>query len=283
MRSLFRFLIRYHFLILFLIIEFFSIYLVVQNNLYQKAKIINIGNSVSGFFYDRSYAIVNYFELKKTNKQLLEENNKLRNKIENLKHRCEYFVRHKKESPVDTSLYKQDTLIQYKYIYARVINNSINKQYNFLTLNKGATAGIESEMGVISSGGVVGIALNITPNYTSVISVLNRKLQISAKIKKNQYYGSLSWDGNNYQIVNLREIPYHVDIQKGDTIVTSGYSAIFPEGIMIGYIEDFDIKEGNFYNISVKLANDMKNLTYVYLIKNNLRGEQKKLEKSVIQ
>lgn len=255
----------------------------MQHNAYQKAKIINIANNVSGYFYDKSYAFRNYFSLKKTNNQLLEENTSLRNKIEKYKQLCKKPEPYKQDTAIDTLIVKQDTITQYEYIHARVINNSINKQYNYLTLNKGTEAGIRSEMGVISPNGIVGIALNVTSNYSSVISVLNRKLQISAKIKKNKYYGSLSWDGKNYQEVTLNEIPYHVDIQKGDTIITSGYSAIFPEGILIGYIKDFNIKEGNFYNITVKLSNDMKNLTYVYVIKNTLRKEQKTLEKSIIK
>ncbi len=283
MRNIIRFLIRYHFFILFLIIESISIYLVVQNNAYQRAKVINIGNTVSSYFYDKFYGFRVYFELKKTNDQLLKENTALRKKIENLKSICinnePEVIRH--DTARDTLKIKIDTTIQYKYINARVINNSINKQYNYLTLNKGADANIKSEMGVISPDGVVGIVQNVSGNYSSVISLLNRKLKISAKIKKNQYYGSLSWDGVDYQKVSLNEIPYHVDIAKGDTIVTSGYSAIFPEGIIIGYISDFDIKGGNFYNITVKLANDMKKLTYVYVIKNVLSKEQKNLEKSI--
>jgi rod shape-determining protein MreC len=168
---------------------------------------------------------------------------------------------------------------QYEYMPVKVINNSINRQNNYLTISKGSIQGLQPEMAVISSYGIVGVIKKTSGNFSSVISVLNINFKVSAKIKKNGYFGSLSWDGKDYTIANLNEIPLHVDILRGDTVITSGYSAIFPEGVLIGTILSFDKKSGNnFYDIKVKLSTDYKNLSVVYAIKNLFKNEQLKLE-----
>ena len=134
-------------------------------------------------------------------------------------------------------------------------------------------------MAVISTNGIVGIVKNVSNNFSTVISILNTSLRVSAKIKKNDYFGSLSWNGINYTKAQLDEIPFHVKISVGDTIITSGYSAIFPEGNLIGTISDFDVKQGgNFYSIPVNLSTDFKNLSYVYIISDFLKKEQINLE-----
>jgi rod shape-determining protein MreC len=160
-----------------------------------------------------------------------------------------------------------------------VINNSINKQFNFITLNKGSLHGIEPEMAVIAPDGVVGVVYATSGNYSTIIPMINRNFRLSAKIRKNGYFGSLSWAGSGYQKTILEEIPFHVDVQHGDTIVTSGYSAIFPEGIIVGTINEFEAREGNFYTISVDIAVDYKNLLHVNVIRNLLQEEQRELER----
>jgi rod shape-determining protein MreC len=168
---------------------------------------------------------------------------------------------------------------QYSYIPAQVINISTHKQFNFLTLDKGRHHGIEPEMAVVSPLGVVGVTYSVSGNFSSVIPIINRDFRLSAKIRRNGYFGSMSWPGRGYGNAILEEIPFHVDLREGDTIVTSGYSAIFPEGIMVGTVREFEVEEGNFYTISVDLAVDYKKLSRVNVIHNLLREEQIELER----
>jgi rod shape-determining protein MreC len=170
---------------------------------------------------------------------------------------------------------------KYTYTQARIINNSVNRQYNYITLNRGKNHGIRPEMAVISSQGIVGMVYSASGNFSTVISVLNRDFRLSAKIKKNNYFGSLSWDGNNPRTAILSEIPYHVNIQKGDTIVTSGYSTIFPEGILVGTVTSFEVEESNFFRIEVELSVDFNQLNWVYVIRNLLEEEQNHLEETL--
>jgi rod shape-determining protein MreC len=168
---------------------------------------------------------------------------------------------------------------KYKFIPARVINNTVNKQYNYFTLNKGSRQGIMPDQGIIAENGVVGVINNVSDSYSTGISLLNKRLKISAKIKKNNYFGSISWEGPSYRYVQLNEIPPHVEVAYGDTIVTSGSSTYFPEGIMIGTVESCEIKGGDsFYTIRVKLAVDFKSITFVNVIQNYDKAEIMMLE-----
>jgi rod shape-determining protein MreC len=175
----------------------------------------------------------------------------------------------------------KDTTYLQSYVYssAKVINNSTNKRQNYITLDKGGINGIKPEMGVISSKGVVGIVKNVSGNFSSVMSVLHEKNKLSAKIKKSGYFGSLVWGNNSYRIADLKDIPNHVKLAIGDTIVTSGFSSIFPENILIGTVKEFDLPEGNnFYNIKVEFAEDYKRISHVYIIRSLLKEEKELLE-----
>ena len=272
MRNLLDFLLRIHFLILFVIIEVFSLILLVNNNSFQQASLVNFSRQISGKYYARTANLKQYFSLAEQNRRLAEENTQLMSILES---------KHKIESPsvkiISDTIHNQ----QYTYVPAQIINNSINNRHNYLTLNRGYSHGIKPEMAVISQDGVVGIVKGVSKNYSTVISMLNLDYKISAKVKKNQYYGSLSWDGLNYRSVILNEIPLHADIQLGDTIVTSGFSSIYPEGLMIGTISDFEEKSGSFYKITVLLFVDFKKLYHVYLVENLLRDERLDLEENL--
>lgn len=270
MRSLLNFLLRIHFLLLFILIEILSFSLLVNNNNFHKAKVVNFSRQFAGNFYTKSANLKQYFSLTKENQRLAEENNRLLNIIESTYKSDEIFFR----SVHDTILNQR-----YRYTSARIINNSINKKHNFLTLNKGSQQGIFPEMAAISDGSIVGVVKGVSNNYSTVISVLNLDLRISSKIKKNGYFGSLSWDGKDYQSATLSEIPLHADIQIGDTVITSGFSSIFPEGIFIGFISEIEEKGGSFYEIKVKLSTDFKSLDNVSIIGNLLQTEKLELEK----
>jgi len=264
MKSLLNFLVRTHFLLLFILIEIFSISLLVNNNSFQRSRMVNISREFSGNYHRKLADLKEYFELRDINQQLVEENTRLLNILESTYKSDEIFFRN-----VTDTIYNQ----RYFYTPARVVNNSVNKMHNFITLNKGKEQGIKPDMAVVSNGSVVGVVKGVSENFATVISLLNLDFKISAKVKKNGYFGSLSWDGKDYQKAVLNEIPLHADIQVGDTIITSGFSSIYPEGILIGYIENFEELSGSFYTIYVRLSTDFKRLNYVNVIGNLTQNE----------
>lgn len=270
MRSLLKFLLRIHFLLLFILIEIFSFSLLVNRNNFHKAKVVNFSRQFAGNLYVKTSNLKQYFSLIEENQRLANENNRLLNIIESTYKSDEIFFR-----SINDTIFNQ----RYKYTSSRIINNSINKKYNFITLNKGRQQGVVPEMAVVSEGNIVGVVKGVSDNYATVISLLNLDLRISSKIKKNGVYGSLSWDGKGYRSAVLSEIPLHAEIQLGDTIMTSGYSSIFPEGILIGYISEIEEKGGSFYEIKVRLSTDFKSLDNVSVIGSLLQKEKLKLEK----
>ncbi|MCB0379787.1 MAG: rod shape-determining protein MreC [Flavobacteriales bacterium] len=270
MRNLFRFLTKNSFIFLFLILEFFAFWMLIANNNYQNSKFFNSSNFLVGNFYATIHNINDYFHLKEVNKELAEQNAKLQaNNISS-------FVK------VYGRIYEiNDTAYHQTYMYsaAKVVNNSTNKRQNYITIDKGGLNGISAEMGVISAQGVVGIVKNVSNNFGSVMSILHDKNKLSAKIKKSGYYGSLVWEGNNYREAQLKDIPNHVKLTVGDTVVTTGYSSIFPENVLIGTVQEFDLPEGNnFYNIIIRFAVDFKNLSHVYVVRSLQKEEKEKLE-----
>lgn len=273
MQSLLRFLQRYHFTLLFIILEALAIVLLIQNNNYQNTSFVRFARNIKGNFYSQTMKIEQYLNLREKNRKLKEENVSLRN-----------FIAGNMDAEVDTFKKRIDTSYnqQYYYIRATVLNNSINKQHNYLTLDKGRAADVEPEMGVISDNGIVGVVRGVSEHFSSVISLLNSELNVSAKLKNSGYYGSFSWTGRDYRYGKLQDIPLHVQVSEGDTVITSGYSAIFPEGILVGIVDDYQEKGGRFLELNVELSTDFKKLNNVYIVKNLLKEEQKKLENEYI-
>ena len=273
MRNLFDFLLKNYFFFLFLLLEIFAAFLIVNNNYYQRSVIINSTNELTGSVRLMYSNITGYFMLKKTNQILAKENAALHNLTER-----SYIITDRNEYLVDDTAYKQ----QYTYIGAGVISNSVNKRNNYLMLNMGSNDGIDKDMAVISQRGIVGIIRDVSKHFSSVISVLHKDTRISAKIKKNNYIGTLAWKGIDYRKAYLMDIPTHVKLALGDTVITSGYSHLFPEGIMIGVIENYNILEGdNFYTIKISFLEDYNNLSYVYVVNNLMRNEKLMLEKDL--
>ncbi len=273
MRNLFKFIIRYHVTVLFIILESISFSITIQNNFYQRSSFLNSTAEISGNIYRVYSSVIEYFNIIHENDKLALENTALRKLL-----KSNYIDYNPKIQHTNDLLYKQ----KYDYINAKVINNSVFRQANYITLNKGKHQGIKPDMGVINSQGIVGIIKDVSPNFSIVIPAININAHISAKIKKSDYFGTLSWNGLDYRYALLNEIPFHIKIAKGDTVVTSGYSSIFPEGIMIGVIKNFNFNEGNdFYNIDVTLSTDFMNLNHVNVICNLLKDEQKELENSI--
>ncbi len=266
MKNLLRFILQNHVLILFLVLEIFSFVLIFNYNNYQKVKFLNTSSRFTGKVYDSYSKAENYFRLPSVNRELAAENARLRELLG---------INPGIIRIPDSLLQKRnDEHLKYAYISARIISNSVNQQQNYLTLDKGSEDGIRPDMGIISAGGVAGIITNVSPSYSTGLSLLNTRWNVSAKLSKNNYFGSLVWDGKNYREALLNEIPFHVDVAVGDTIVTSGFSSFFPEGIILGTVESFAKPGGDsFYTIRVKLSVDFKSLSYVEVIENNKKAE----------
>lgn len=272
MRNLIIFLWKHLFFILFLLFEGLSVFLIFENSNFHRANMINSANSVSGSILQTVLGAREYIHLRETNDALAIENAELRSKLAS-----SFYVDSAGKSTINDSLHIQ----KYIFIAAKVINNSTNKRNNYLTIDKGSLHGLAPEMGVVNSDGVVGIVKDVSDHYATVISLLHKDSKISVKLKKNDYFGSLVWDGGSPSEGSLQYIPKHVILSKGDSIVTSSFSRIFPEGILCGVVTEFELNPGdNFYTAKIKLSVDFSNLTQIYLVDNLMKKEQIKLEEA---
>lgn len=271
MQQIFNFLIKNKNSILFLFLLAISLFLTIQNHAFHKSRFISSANFVTGGIYSWSNNVNTYLHLDEYNERLLEENNKLRNIISNMNDSISV------EKQLDSTSFEGD----YLFRTARVINNNFSKPNNYLTLNRGENSGIRPEYGVITSQGIVGIVDRVNKNYSRVISILNNNSRINAQLKNTNHFGSLVWNGEDPNIVQLIDVPRQAPLQKGDTIITGGRSLIFPKGLPIGSITDFTLDQTqSYYTINIELFNDMTNIGYVYVIENVNKEEIKALEQS---
>jgi rod shape-determining protein MreC len=244
----------------------------VNSTYYQSSAILKAGSRVTGRFYTSISNATDYLKLRTTNEQLAQENAMLRQMkgVSFLKNDTSSFW-------VNDTLHKQ----QYQYIVSKVVLNTVGKRNNYIMLDKGSRSGIKKDMAVITSNGIVGTVVNVSENFSWVMSLLNKHTRISGRITKNNQMGTVVWNGVDHIYGTLTDIPAHVKIAKGDTIVSSGYSYIFPAGIMMGTISDFRVEQGDhFYIIPFKFSVDFNALQYVYVVKNLMKDEQEALEKS---
>jgi len=274
MRTLFLFLWKYNFFLLFLLLESLCLYLIVANNNFHRSAFINSTMSFSTLVQGGMDSFKKYINLNEENKKLHDENAYLRSLIPSA-----YVYDTATVTNVNDSLRHQ----QYSFIGTRIISNSVNRRKNYLLLDKGSSNGIKSEMGVISGKGVVGIVKDVSEHYCSVISLLHEKdTKVSAKFRKNSYFGSLIWDGHNPLFATLGDIPKHVVFAKGDTVETSSYSSIYPEGVLIGTVAESQLDtEGNFFVLKIKLFEDFQKLSHVYVVNYLFKEERKSIEEKI--
>lgn len=249
-------------LILFLFLEGISFYLIITYNESQAKIYQNSVNVISGTIADQASNILGYFTLKEQNNILLKENAKLKAKLFNL-------VEKQGAKPEDLNLNITENQI-FNLVSARVVNNSISLRNNFLSLNKGRKAGITENQGVIGENGIIGITKAVNDNYTTVMSIFNSQTKISARIKDKGYFGSLVWNNTgDVRFMTLNDIPKHVPIKLGDKVETSGYSNLFPSGILLGKIVGKRIPPGSStYELKVKLYQDMTKIKFAYVVIN---------------
>jgi rod shape-determining protein MreC len=287
MQQFIDFIIRKKNVLIYFLLLSFSLLLVFQTNFFQKSKIIVFSNSTANYFNETFNNLNGYFNLKRVNSELVNENLFLKNQLENV-------INKKQLDSLDNAIFK--------YQNAKVISNSLSSFKNYLIIDKGLKQGLENEMGIISSKGIVGIINYTTKNYSSVMSVLNIDTKINAKVKRTSHFGTLEWDGLSREKLLLNDIPETAEIKVGDSIITGGMSLIFPEGINIGVVSEIikqkkrndtianfvinnQVKTAiiqfnqNYLNIVVKLHTDMNNLNTVYVIESLNKEEFKNIKK----
>lgn len=245
-------------------------YLIVRNNNFQQASVLNSTNDIAAEVNTIVSSVTDYINLRTTNDALARQNAGLKSLIPDV-----YYVDSALARIFNDSIYKQ----QFTFINARVVNNSVNRRSNYLTLNKGSNQGVKPDMGVISGDGIVGKVKDVSEHFCSVMSFLHKDSKVSARIKKNGYIGSMEWGGYDEFTANLEGITKHVNVQKGDTIITSSFSKNYPEGILIGVVSEVNSETGeNFQDIKVLLTTPFGKLSYVYIVTNLLKEEQQALE-----
>ncbi|HXH20093.1 MAG TPA: rod shape-determining protein MreC [Chitinophagales bacterium] len=268
MRNLLLFVIRFNYVFVFLVAEAISMVFVVRNHSYQRTGFLNSAGIITGSMLNTYFKFSEYLKLSIVNEKLMEENAFLRMRT--------YGV---SDTMSSIDVCDDSMRVMYQFIPAKVINFTTNKATNYLTLNKGKKAGIQRDMGVITATGIAGIVNNVSENFATAMSVLHKDCRVSVKVKRFNYPGTLQWSGGNPRIAEITGIPGYLPLAVGDTIITSGFSAIFPENIPVGVISEFEVPGGgSFYSVKVRLSSDLETLQYAYVVNNLLQKEQRELE-----
>ncbi|MBA4144549.1 MAG: rod shape-determining protein MreC [Cytophaga sp.] len=259
----------------FLLLELFCAWMVVENNQYQSTKFFNSSNQLAANIIGFSHGVREYFSLRRINDELAAENALLRGKLEQRNQSLYALeVMKIKDIPVSNG---------YDYVSAKVVNNSVSLFKNYITINKGKNVGLEPGMAVISPAGAIGKVKSVSEHYAVLISLLNVDEQVSSVIKRTQHFGTVQWEGSDPRVVGLKYIPRHVTPAVGDTVVTSGYNAVFPEGVFVGVIKEVNLKEeALFWDIKVELAQDFSKLAFVHVVRSNRKHEKDSLELKTI-
>lgn len=273
MRNFFYFIARHYTTIIFIFLEALCLALVISFNDYQQAKYVSSANVVVSSVYEVERGVADYFSLSDRNEILARENNALHNQLDML-HQQLKLIR-------NASFSAKDTLPQ-RYIYreAKVIKSTTNKEHNYLTIDRGTHGGVKEGMVAIEqNGGVVGLVTAVTENFATILPVINTSFRLSSKLKKTNFRGQLVWDAIFDDEAELIDIPEHAIVNEGDSVVTSGSSDFFPEGLYVGKISKVQMdRNGGFYDLTVKLAVDFSSVYDVYIVEDSLAKEQQELE-----
>ena len=274
MERLLNFVYEYRAFFTFLLLELFCAWLIIENNQYQSTRYFNTSNRIAAGIIGFSQDVREYFSLRNINSELAKENADLRTQLEQ---------RLQSVNALQDSLKDSTATSRYTYVSAKVINNSTRYYKNFITINKGELDGIQPGMAAISPIGAVGKVKSVSDHFAVLISVLNIDDQMSCVINRTGHFGTVQWDGTDPRFVNLKYIPRHVKPLVGDTVSTSGFNAVFPEGILVGIITEVRLKEESpFYDLKVELAQDFGSLAYVQVVQSHLKQEKDLLEAKTI-
>ena len=268
MNNLLNFFVKHCAWFIFAIYVILSLVLLFKDNPFQQSVYLTSANRVSAAVYKAFNGVTSYFHLRGINESLQQRNAALEMELIELREQMNDLALLSPDS------LHQSSLRQYNFVMAHVISNSIAQPNNYITIDRGHIDGISPEMGVIDQNGVVGIVNVVGPHAARIISLLNPHLRLSCKLKSNGFYGSLVWDGKSPQYAVLEELPKHVTFHKGDTVVTSGYSAVFPEGIIVGTVTGLarDMSD-SFVSLRVKLTTNFSQLSNVRVITNSMKEQ----------
>ena len=270
MLNIIQFFRRYHAVALFILLQSISFALLFSSSKYHESFYVNSANAVAGKFYSAVAEVRDYFNLKSENEKLSMENKILHEQLRNSFSADSFTAKN-----LNDTIWHQ----AYRYINAKVINVTTNQFLNYITINRGKKSGIENGMAVIGPEGVIGKVKEVSENFAVILPLIHRDSRLSARLKSNHYLGTITWDGNNPSEANLTDISKQVKVLKGDTIITSGASTAFPEGIVVGYVISATARTGNsFFDIRVRLATDFSSVTHVDVVNYLFRAEQETLE-----
>ncbi len=293
MHNLLSLFLKYRAFVLFVLLEGISTSFIVTTNTYHRAALINTSNHMVASVLETSNTLSSYFGLQAVNDQLADENARLRHSIASKSAQRPIIPAFLSEDSVARQALAKDSVVllptktsqqdslryqQYTFLPAKVVDNTVNRAKNYVTISKGRADGLRPDMGVISPTGVVGKVQDVSEHYALITSVLHTDMFISALVKRSNTLGSLQWNGRDSRRASLTNIPIHINIIQGDTIVTSGYSGIYPPGIPIGTVAEVRPEEdAAFYNIDINLATNFYQLGYVYVVNNTLKQEKDSL------
>lgn len=278
MRNVFLFIRKYANFLFFLVLQIIALSFLFRYNKYHEAVFMNAAGEITGSIDQRYSTVEYYFKLKKINEQLTAENARLNQMLK------ENYVKPDESWKLVMDTVLMDSLRQiqkYTWLGARVVGSTVSTQTNFITIHRGSNQGVQPNMGVVSPGGIVGTVVNVSENFSSVMTMLHRQYKVVVKLKNGGDRGTVEWDGVSPTYVTLKDIPKSAKVQLGDSVVTSPTSSLFPGGIMVGTIEEIiDDKSSNFYTLKLKPATDFFNIEYVYVIANSQYADQKRMEDS---
>ena len=278
MRNVFLFIRKYANFLFFLVLQIIALSFLFRYNKYHEAVFMNAAGEITGSLDQRYSTVEYYFKLKKINEQLAAENARLNQRL-----------KENYEGPdtggkqvLDTV--QVDSLLQirkFTWLDARVVGSTVSTRTNFITIHRGSNQGVHPNMGVVSPQGIVGTVVNVSENYSSVMTLLHTQYKVVVKLKNGGDRGTVEWDGVSTAYVTLKDIPKSARVQIGDSVVTSPTSSLFPGNIMVGTVDEvMDDKSSNFYTLKLKPATDFYNVEYVYVISNAQREEQQRMEDS---
>jgi rod shape-determining protein MreC len=276
-RNVFLFIRRHFNFLFFLVLQIFALSFLFRFNKFHEAAFLNVSTEITGRFYERYNNIEYYFQLKKTNESLVQENLRLRQQLKENYEAPDSMRRliH------DTLKVDSHTVIKYMLMEAKVVNNNTGSQANYLTIHRGFAQGVRPNMGVTGPQGVVGRVLIVSQNFATVQSMLHNQFKVIAKLQHSNETGAIEWDGGNPQFVTMKNIPKSVKVEKGDSVLTTQISSFLPANLLIGTVADIiPDNSSSFYTLKVKTATNFGNIEYVYVIDNLQSDEQKTLEDS---
>lgn len=275
MNELFAFIVRHSKWLVFTVLVCVSCMLLFRGDPYRQHVYLTSAGRLASTAYKSANKVTSYFDLLEINDDLNRRNAALESEIVSLNDRIEIMT----EQGYRDTLVADSGVPPFEFIVAHVISNSVARPYNYITINKGSADGIRPELGVVDRNGVVGIVSNVGAHSARVISLLNPHFRLSCRIKRSEYFGSLVWNGDNPYEAYLEELPRHTVFKPGDTIVTSGYSAVFPAGLPVGVITDDDTdRNQNFFKLRIRLLTDFTTLGNVQVVRNNNAEELKAIE-----